>query len=280
MFKNITFFKAPESPGVPDGAELSTLSPVGPMELTSVGLVPVNAEQDLCPVVGGVLSLRVGFEKKRLPTSVIDRKLKPKLAEIERNEGRRPGGRERKRMRDDVIAEMLPNAAVATSGVGVMIFADGLIALDTASRGNADQVISFLRGMYGSLPALPLNPERSPAAVLTSWLQHEDTAPVGSSISDVAWLYDGVGTIKLAGVDLRSEPVQAHLEAGAFAERVRVLTDDFEATICDDLVVRKLVLDVDDIDEDADSAFEADALLQQAAVRSAYALLQSEFKLS
>lgn len=280
MFKNITFFKVPESPGVPDGAELSTLSPVGPMELTSVGLVPVNAEQDLCPVVGGVLSLRVGFEKKRLPTSVIDRKLKPKLAEIERNEGRRPGGRERKRMRDDVIAEMLPNAAVATSSVGVMIFADGLIALDTASRGNADRVISFLRGMYGSLPALPLNPTVAPEQVLTRWLQAQALVPGGVTLSDEAWLFDQSAGVKLKGVDLRSDPVLAHLDAGSFAERVRVLTDDFEATICDDLVVRKLVLDVDDIDEDADSAFEADALLQQAAVRSAYALLQSEFKLS
>lgn len=277
MFKNVTFFKVPESPGVPDGAELSTLSPVGPMELTSVGLVPVNAEGDLCPAVGGVLNLRVGFEKKKLPASAINRKLKPKLAEIERNEGRRPGGRERKRMRDDVIAEMLPNAAVATSSVGVMVFADGLIALDTASRGAAEQTISFLRGLYGSLPALPLNPERDPAAVLTSWLQHEDTAPAGASVSDVAWLYGGVGTIKLAGVDLRSEPVQAHLGAGALAERVRVDAGDFEATICEDMVVRKLVVDVD---EDEDSAFEADALLQQAAVRSVYALLQSEFKLS
>lgn len=279
MFKNITFFRVPEAPGVPEGAELSVLSPVGPMAITSVGLVPVNAEGDLCPTVEGVLHLRVGFEKKKLPASAIDRKLKPKLAEIERTEGRRPGGRERKRMRDDILVEMLPNAPVAASGVSVMIFADGLIALDTASRGNAEQTISFLRGLYGSLPAVPLQPTRDPSGVLTGWLQHEDTAPVGSSISDVAWLYDDFGTIKLVGVDLRSGPVQAHLGAGAFAERVRIDAGDFEATICEDLVVRKLVLDVD-IDEDADSAFEAEALLQQAAVRSAYALLQSEFKLS
>lgn len=276
MFKNVTFFKVPESPGAPDSAELSTLSPIGPMAQTSVGLVPVNVEGDLCPTVAGVLHLRVGFEKKKLPASAIDRKLKPKLDEIERNEGRRPGGRERKQMRDEIIAQMLPNAPVTTSGVGVMIFADGLIALGTASRGAAEQTISFLRGLYGSLPAVPLAPAVGPTDILTGWLRHGEPADV--TLADAAWLYDGVGTIKLAGVDLSSEPVQAHLEAGASAERVRILTGHFEATICDDLVVRKLATDAEA--EDADSAFEANALLQQAVVRSAYEMMDREFKLA
>lgn len=279
MFKNITFFKVPESPGVPEGAELSVLSPVGPMAITSVGLVPVNAEGDLCPTVAGELHLRVGFEKKKLPASAIDRKLRPLLAEIERTEGRRPAGRERKRLRDEVIAQMLPNAPVTTSGVDVIIFSDGVIALNTPSRGAAEQTISFLRSLYGSLPALPLAPQVDPAGVLTLWLR-EVTPQLDAAVAlgDEAWLYDDVGTVKLKGVDLDSEPVQAILDQGSFAERVRVLCDDFVATICDDMVVRKLVVDVDDIDEDADSAFEADALLQQAAVRSVYALLQAEFK--
>lgn len=270
MFKNITFFKVPEFPGTPDGAELSALSPVGPMELTSVGLVPVNAEGDLCPAVDGVLHLRVGFEKKKLPTSAIDRKLK----EIERRDGVELRGRARKAARDEVIAQMLPNAPVATSGVGVMIFADGLIALDTASRGAAEQTVSFLRGLYGSLPALPLAPAVAPANILTCWLQDSSTIPEGANLSDSAWLYDGVGTIKLAGVDLRSEPVLAHLEAGAFAERVRLLAGGVEATICEDLVVRKLVLDVEG---DEDATFEANALLQQASVRSVYEMMDREF---
>lgn len=269
MFKNITFFKVPESPGVPDSAELSTLSPVGPMELTSVGLVPANAEGDLCPTVEGVLHLRVGFEKKKLPASAIDRKLK----EIERRDGTELRGRARKAARDEVIAQMLPNAPVTTSGVGVMIFADGLIALDTASRGAAEQTISFLRGLYGSLPAVPLVPAAGPLDILTYWLRNGEPADV--TLADAAWLYDGVGTIKLAGVDLSSGPVQAHLEAGASAERVRILTGDFEATICEDLVVRKLATDAEA--GDADSEFEANAVLAQAAVRSVYEMMDREF---
>lgn len=271
MFKNITFFKVPESPGVPGGAELATLSPVGPMELTSVGLVPVNAEGDLCPTVEGALHLRVGFEKKKLPASAIDRKLK----EIERRDGVELRGRARKAARDEVITQMLPNAPVATSGVEVIIYPDGLIALNTASRGAAEQTISFLRGLYGSLPAVPLQSKVDPAGVLTDWLRH--AAPEGTSLGDDAWLYDGVGTAKLKGVELDSEPVQMHLEHGAFAERVRLLAEGFAATICDDMVVRKLVVETD---ADAESAFEADALITRAAVRDVFVLLVEEFKVS
>lgn len=271
MFKNITFFRVPQSPGTPEGAELATLSPVGPMELTSVGLVPVNAEGDLCPTVEGALHLRVGFEKKKLPTSAIDRKLK----EIERRGGIELRGRARKAARDEVIAQMLPNAPVATSGVEVIIYPDGLIALNTASRGAAEQTISFLRGLYGSLPAVPLHPKVDPAGVLTGWLRH--AAPEGTSLGDEAWLYDDVGTAKLKGVELDSEPVQMLLSHGALAERVRVFCDDFAATICDDMVVRKLVVETD---ADAESAFEADALITRAAVRDVFVLLVEELKVS
>ena len=271
MFKNITFFRNPEFPGVPEGAELATLSPVGPMGLTSVGLVPVNAEGDLCPTVEGALHLRVGFEKKKLPASAIDRKLK----EIERRDGVELRGRARKAARDEVIAQMLPNAPVTTSGVGVIVYPDGLIALNTASRGAAEQTISFLRGLYGSLPAVPLAPTVGPAGVLTGWLRNGEPAEV--TLADEAWLYDGVGTIKLAGVELDSEPVQMLLEHGSFAERVRLLCEDFAATICDDMVVRKLVVETD---ADAESAFEADALIAQVAVRDVFALLVEEFKVS
>lgn len=271
MFKNITFFRVPQSPGTPEGAELATLSPVGAMDLTSVGLVPVNAEGDLCPTVEGALHLRVGFEKKKLPASAIDRKLK----EIERRGGIKLPRRARKAARDEVITQMLPNAPVATSGVEVIIYPDGLIALNTASRGVAEQTISFLRGLYGSLPAVPLAPTVDPAGVLTGWLRH--AAPEGTSLGDEAWLYDSVGTAKLKGVELDSEPVQMLLEHGAFAERVQVLAEGFCATICDDMVVRKLVVETD---ADAGSAFEADALITRAAVRDVFALLVEEFKVS
>lgn len=271
MFKNITFFRVPQSPGTPEGAELSALSPVGQLELTSVGLVPANAEGDLCPTVEGALHLRVGFEKKKLPASAIDRKLK----EIERRDGVELRGRARKAARDEVIAQMLPNAPVTTSGVGVIVYPDGLIALDTASRGVAEQTISFLRGLYGSLPAVPLAPAADPAGVLTGWLRHGE--PADTSLGDEAWLYDDIGTAKLKGVELDSEPVQMLLEHGSFAERVRLLCEGFAATICDDMVVRKLVVEAG---VDAESAFEAVALITQAAVRDVFALLVEEFKVS
>ena len=140
----------------------------------------------------------------------------------------------------------------------------------------AEQTISFLRGLYGSLPAVPLAPTVDPAGVLTSWLRGE--VPTDTSLSDEAWLYDGVGTAKLKGVELANEPTQMLLDHGSFAERVRILSADFDATICDDMVVRKLVVEVDDADED--SAFEANALLAQVAVREVYALLVEEFKVS
>ncbi|MFH7376134.1 recombination-associated protein RdgC, partial [Pseudomonas syringae pv. tagetis] len=61
------------------------------------------------------LWLTVGGEDKILPAAVVNDLLERKLEEIEEKEGRRPGGRERKRMKDDLLHELLPRAFVKSS---------------------------------------------------------------------------------------------------------------------------------------------------------------------
>ena len=86
-----------------------------------------------------------------------------KLEEAEEREGRRPGGRARKRMKDELVHELLPRAFVRPSRTDALLdLKHGLCIVDTSSRKNAEAVVSALRQALGSLPAQPAN--RCPTA--------------------------------------------------------------------------------------------------------------------
>lgn len=93
------------------------LKPVGPLEMNSRGFIsPFGREEkeQFSHRIEEHLWLTVGGEDKILPGAVVNDLLERKLEEIESNEGRRPGGRERKRMKDDLLHELLPRAFVRT----------------------------------------------------------------------------------------------------------------------------------------------------------------------
>lgn len=116
FFRNLTMFRFPAST---DFSEIATLlpqvqlKPVGALEMVSRGFIsPFGREEKevLSHRIGDALWLTVGTESKILPNTAVNDALGRKLEQIEQNEGRKPGGRERKRLKDDLLHELLPRA--------------------------------------------------------------------------------------------------------------------------------------------------------------------------
>ena len=141
FFRNLTFFRFPTAT---DFSEIDTLlphavlKPVGALEMNSRGFIsPFGREEKelLSHRIAEHLWLTVGGEDKILPAAVVNDLLERKLEEIEEKEGRRPGGRERKRMKDDLLHELLPRAFVKSSRNDAFIdLQHGYVAVDTSSR--------------------------------------------------------------------------------------------------------------------------------------------------
>lgn len=254
IFRNVTFFQFP----VPThrglwltqlaaGLEECRLRPVGPLELASRGFIPPMGRDsaDLMPAQPEAVWLTVGTEERILPGAVVADLLAKKLAELEQQEGRKPGGKTRRRIKEDLVAELLPRAFVKPSRVDAVILPGGLLAIDTASRKVAEMVVGEIRRALGSFPALPLNAELAPRAVLTGWLM-VDFRMGGLSLGDEATLADPAdkgATVKLTRQELVSEEVTQHLEAGKQCTRLALTLDDHVAfTLGEDLVLRKFRL--------------------------------------
>lgn len=236
----------PEKATLQDLLADAALKPVGPLELSSRGFVsPFGRDSDaLFGVAGDALWLSVGGEDKILPGAVVNEALHKKLTEIEAREGRKPGGKTRKRIKDDLLHELLPKAFVKPSRVDVCIdMRRGVVAVDTASRKVGEGAVSEIRRALGSFPALPLNAEVAPRAVLTGWLSGEPL-PDGLWMGEDAELrtaMDGGSVIKCQDTDLRSDEVTAHLATGMQCAKLALTMDDCVSFVLgEDLVVRKL----------------------------------------
>lgn len=223
------------------------LKPVGPLEMSSSGFIsPFVGDRLIVPIKTSsfdALWVSIGTETKILPGSVLARALGEKLKEIEEKEGRKLGGRERRRIKDDLLHELLPRAFAKAGRADALIFpALGLIAVGTSSRKVAEHVASEIRGALGSFPAMPLNAEVAPRSILTAWISGEPL-PEGLALGYEATLSDpmeGGAEVKVKDQELLSDEVEKHLESGKQATRLALSKDDRSTFIVgDDLVLRK-----------------------------------------
>ncbi len=297
FFKNLVFFRFPA--GV-DFSEVDTLlpqallKPVGALEMSSRGFIsPFGREEkeQFSHRLGEALWLTVGGEDKILPGTVVNDLLEAKLEQIEQQQGRRPGGRERKRLKDDLLHELLPKAFVRSSRTDALVdMAHGYIAVNTSSTRDGENLVSDIRGLLGSFPAMPLNAEFAPRSILTAWVAGEPL-PYGLSLGEECELKDpaeGGAVVRCQHQELRCDEIDKHLDAGKQVTKLAlVFEDNLSFVLGDDMVVRKLkFLDgamdqLEGADQDGHRAeLDARFALQSGEIRRLFLLLESTFKLT
>ena len=296
FFRNLTLFRFPTTLDFSQLDELlpeMQLKPVGALELSSRGFVSPfgRNEPELSHRIGEALWLTVGGEDKILPSAVVNDLLGKKLAEIEEKEGRKPGGRTRKRIKEDLVHELLPRAFVKPSRTDALIDLEhGFVAVDSSSRKNSEEFVSQIRGALGSFPALPLNAEVAPRNILTGWIAGEPL-PEGLALGEECELKDameGGAVVKCQHQDLQGDEIAKHLEAGKQVTRLALTLDDHLSFVLgEDLVVRKLkFLDgaVDQLEnterEDLRAELDARFALLSGEVKRLFVVLEAAFKLS
>ena len=296
FFRNLTLFRFPTSLDFSDldaHLEQTRLKPVGALELSSRGFIsPFGRDGEaLSHRIGDALWLTVGSEDKLLPSSVVNDLLQKKLAELEQREGRKPGGRTRKRLKEDLVHELLPRAFVRPGRTDALLDLEhGLCVVDTSSRKSAENVVSEIRHALGSFPALPLNAEVAPRAVLTGWIAGEPL-PDGLSLGDECELKDAAdkgAVVKCQRQELTGEEIGKHLESGKQVTRLALTLDDHVSFVLgEDLVLRKFkLLDgaVDQLEsterDDLRAELDARFALMAGEVKRLFSVLEPALKLS
>lgn len=245
--------------------------PCSPTDAISVGWTkPAEFLDDnnLVYRIGQCDLIALKTESKVLPSASINKILIEKITEIENREQRRVKGRERSDLKDQIIHELLPRALSKESVT--MAYVDRVkhqVIVNASSASNAEKLLSHLRKTIGSLPVVPLSVENNVPGTMTGWVSEqfpEDFTPGNSaSIST-----DDDGVIKLKNIDLLSQDVRSHIDAGGRVTKIALTWEDKVAFDLDaNLGIKRIrLLDLlnENRDEEYDSAaalFEADLTL-------------------
>jgi recombination associated protein RdgC len=272
FFRNLTLFRF--SPAVAEDLTRldevlgeHRLRPCGPLEMGTRGFVPpVGRGEDaaMTHVVKSCTLMTVGSEEKLLPAAVVNDELQRKVQKIAEEEGRKVGGRERKRIKEDLLTELLPRAFVRSLRMSAYVDRKGgWLVLDTSSRKSAENALTQVREALGSFPAVPLAPEEGPRVLMTDWLANGNL-PGGLVLGDECELRDpatATGAIaRCRRQDLDAEEVKEHLRNGKQVFQLGLVFDDrISFVLGEDLVVRKLKFLDAVLDELADSPEDAAA---------------------
>lgn len=286
FFRNLSLFRF--SPAVvtdldrlDDALTEHRLRPCGPLEMFTRGFLPPVGRGEEAPLTHALKRctlVSVGGEDKLLPAAVINDELQRRVQKIAEEDGRKVGGRERKRIKDDLLTELLPRAFVRTSRMASYVDKQhGWLVLDTSSRKSAENALTQMREALGSFPAVPLAPENGPRELMTDWLAN-GTLPAGLALGDEVELRDPAsasGAIaKCRRQDLEAEEIKEHLRNGKQVFQLGLVFDDrMSFVLGEDLIVRKLkFLDVV-LDGMGDSAGDASAEMD-----ASFALLTLELE--
>jgi recombination associated protein RdgC len=289
FFRNLTLFRFPT--GIEsrfDDLDISlaqhALRPCGPLEMETTGFVsPYGRESDLMlTTVGNCDLMTLGGETKILPVGVINQHIAAKVAELEAARGRPVGPRERRKLKDDALTELLPRALCKPWRMaGYVDLKRGWVVVDTASRRAAEGFVSALRNAIGSFPATSLEPDESPRAIMTEWLINSSSARAKRllqpfAIGDECVLKDPADNgaiVKCSRQDMASDEVREHLKSGkqvtalalTFQERMRFVLDET-------LTVRKFKL----LDIAVEHLYQGDRDSAAAELDARFALMSGE----
>lgn len=270
-FKNLLVYRFTR-PFEHSADELNTLlepmsfTPCGAQDQLSMGwATPLgDAGSELIHPCNPYVMVCLKQQEKVLPAAVVKEFLEDKLKEIEANDGRRPGRKERNQLKDEILFDLLPRAFVRSRRTYAYIDTrDNLLVIDSPSHKRAEDLMSLLRDSLGSLPVVPLQAKNTAQHVMTDWLVN--TAPANFEFGGECELKDKAdesAVIRAKNQDLHSKQIQSHLESGMFVSKLALhWQGGIDFVIDDQLAIKRL--NFDDMIRDKADDIHSDTFAEQ-----------------
>ncbi len=227
-----------------------------------------QAHGPLVEAVAGQWMLKLMLETKALPGSVVSRKVNERLTQIEASEGRKPGKKEKREIKDEVRLQLLPMAFTKQAAVQVWIDPKAKwLVLDAASQAKADEVVTCLVQCLDNLLVLPISTQTSPATAMSEWLTSQEPPP-GFSVDRECELKapdESRAVVRYSRHPLDTEEVRQHISSGKQPTRLALTWDNRVSLVLTDAFQVKKLAFLDVVFEGAsvkkDDGFDADVAI-------------------
>lgn len=248
MFKNIT----PIIIGtMPDFVTLEKALQPMPFDITtgqetkSIGWVPPRADGGLfVESVNSQLIMRFMTETRQVPASVVQSRVDEMVSEWKATTGRKPGNKERRELKEQAVAELLPNAFPRKRATWVWIDREKhRMIIDSTSAGTVDDIITALVKLVDGFVVEPLQTVMSPATAMACWLE-DQCAPGDFDIGKACELKsidETKAVVRYKNHSLLIHEVEAHIATGKFPTSLELEWDGrVSFTLTDSLQLKKI----------------------------------------
>ena len=279
FFKNLNLYRLPEQSVTLDVLREQlgkhAFAPCGPHDFESCGWVAPCDGGELVHAVGDDWLVCLQTETKILPAAVIKTEAAKRAAQIEREQGFKPGRKQLKELREEVTLQLLPRAFTRIRRVHAWIATDGLIVVDAASASRAEDVLMALIH-DADLPARPLRTSQSPVSAMAEWLTAGE-APDGFIVDQdctVSSFSDDNREVSYKH-GLHDEQVREHIAAGCLPVKLALT---FEDRISFVLTERGTLKRLEFLDVVRESIADADPEDTRALFNAEFALMTGELR--
>lgn len=236
MIKNATLYaltRALPTDELTTGLEKLPFGETTALQMVNSGWVPPFTGSALVHEADLVKVAALRVDTKVLPASAVNMAVRDKALEIEEQQGYRPGRRQLKEIKEQVIDTMLGTAFSRTT-ITRAYFWDDMLLIDTGSPTVAGLVMGHLAKCLDPFPVAALHLKTAPAAAMTDWLL-ADEAPEFFTIDQEAELQSTDSrraVVRFVRTSVPIDQVQAGRQcvklAMTYADRVSfLLTDSF-----------------------------------------------------
>jgi recombination associated protein RdgC len=209
-------------------------------EISTYGFVAPYGKDENAPLVhvsGGFWLIAARMEERVLPGSAVRDEVKKRVEAIEAEQLRKVYKRERDQLKDEVIQAFLPRAFLRKrTTYAAFDIERGLILVNTSSAKNAEDLLSTLREVIGTLPVRPLTVKIAPSAILTEWLKMQKAAPDFYVLDncELRDTHENGGLVRCQRQDLAGDEVKMHLSTGKVCTRLALAYQDKLSFVLDD----------------------------------------------
>ncbi len=268
MFKNAIVYRIdqwepPTQAEIAQRLERGRFAECAPTQPESAGWVEPRGEKHgaLLESVGGQLILQLCTESRPVPASVVKRQVEARLDKIETETGRRPKGKARRELKEQVVHELLPRAFTKRSTTLVWIdLAARLVLIGVSSTKKADAVITRLVDLFGGLRLAPLQTALAPATAMAAWLADKE-APRGFSVDRECELMQPdseKAAVRYARHTLDIDEVGEHIRQGKLPTQLALTWSGRVSFVLTDTLALKRIKLLDVVLESAGPADRAD----------------------
>ncbi|HBJ68382.1 recombination-associated protein RdgC [Alcaligenes phenolicus] len=259
-FKNLRIFRLDpqfevSAQALAEMLDKHSFTPGSSQEPLSLGWVPPREGGELVHEVNGQYLICMRAEKKLLPSAVVNQAAREKAREIEEQQGYKPGRKQMKEIKEQIIVDLMPRSHAVQRDTLVWIDTrNHWFVIDAAAVAKSDEVLGLLAKSLEPFPVQPLYTEWSPAGAMTAWLVDDD-APANFTFDQDAELRSTGGSgaaVRYVKQSADIGEVRKHVAAGKQCTRLAMTWADRISFVLTDALDVKRVAPLDILTEKSD----------------------------